>query len=248
MTKQNNETDQTFWKILTHDFRPPLQGGEAVWGGKTLPFKLNGVTLDTSNNECAAGWNFVDSIEAGFNIAGMWRTGRPSQVLVVHPSQDKIHRGNKWRASQLTIERLATNLEIESGIERFSECFGAFKSEMSHEQILWREALSRPINDINKVTKSLEIALKKRGLDWKLKQFDAARDARDAWDAWDALTVNYASLDKWITYPHDLLTTGIRDAFLHGLEIAIPVSDKTLGFAISEASNLNTVATDTATN
>ena len=222
----------TFFKLLTHDFRSPIQGGAPIWDGKTFPFKLNGVTLDKGDQECAEGWNFVDSIEAGFRIVGMWPTGRPSAVLVVHPSRDRIQRGNKWRSSKLTIERFATGDEINSAIERFSGVFKGFEKEMAHEQILWREALSRPLRDINKVTESLYIALKKRGLDWKLKEYPNARAAWGARDAWEALTVNFASLNKWITHPGDLLTSGIRDAYLNGLEIAIPTDKDTLGFSM----------------
>ena len=291
-----------FYKILTHDFRPPLQGGAAIWDGKTLPFKLNGVTLDKSDQECAAGWNFVDSIETGFKIAGMWPTGRPSEVLIVEPSDDKIQRGNKWRASTLTICKRANTEQINSAIERFSEVFGAHSKEMSREQILWRESLSRPYRNIDKVIESLELALKTRGLDWKLKEYQyawaawdardaraardawAARAARDAWDAWAALdawaaraaraawaawdawdawaaraawaawaawdawdawaardaldaraalTVQFSSLQSWITQPKDFLTKGIRDAYLNGLEIALPTEDKTLAFSMN---------------
>lgn len=216
---------QQFYKFLTHDFKSPIQGGDPVWDGKTLPFTLNGVTLDKSDNECAAGWNFVDSIETGFKFVGMWPTGCPSQILKVEPSKDKIQRGSKWRSSKLTITELATEDEIHSAIERFSELFVGYAKEMSVEQILWREALSRPSYDLNVVTDSLQQALSKRDLKWELKQFDAA---------WAALTVNFASLNKWITQPSDLLTTGIRDAYLNGLEIAIPVAKDTLGFAMKE--------------
>lgn len=30
----------TSYKILTHDYRPPLQGGEPVWDGETLPWAM----------------------------------------------------------------------------------------------------------------------------------------------------------------------------------------------------------------
>jgi hypothetical protein len=107
---------QLFFKLLTHDYRSPIQGGSPIWDGATLPFELNGVALDESNNECAPGWNFVDSIEAGFKIVGMWPTGRPSQILNVRPARDKIKRGNKWRASKLTIESLATEDQVNAAI------------------------------------------------------------------------------------------------------------------------------------
>ena len=46
---------------------------------------------------------------------------------------------------------------------------------------------------------------------------------------------DFASLNKWITHPSDLLTTGIRDAYLHGLEVALPVEKDTLGFSMGKA-------------
>lgn len=30
-------SNRTFYKILTHDFYPPLQGGKPIWDGVTLP-------------------------------------------------------------------------------------------------------------------------------------------------------------------------------------------------------------------
>ena len=63
----------------------------------------------------------------------------------------------------------------------------------------------------------------------------AARDAWAAWDAWaarDALTVQFASVQQWISHPADLLTVGLRDAYLCGLEIALPTEPNTLGWAM----------------
>jgi hypothetical protein len=297
-TRANTRKGQTtFWKILNHDFSPPLQGGQPIFDGKTFPFKLNGVKLDVSDTECGQGWNFVSDIETGFKIAGMWRTGRPNAILKVEPSDDKIQRGNKWRCSVLNLQRFAELSEIQSAIERFSTVFGAHTKEMAREQILWFEALSRPLHDENAVTLALETALSKRGLKWKLRKYEAARSARDSWeewaardardswaardarsaraswdawtawtaraawaardswaardaraardawlhgsawaarDAWAALSVQFESRQKWITQPADLLTTGIRDAYFNGLELAIPVDKDTLGFAMCD--------------
>lgn len=63
-----------------------------------------------------------------------------------------------------------------------------------------------------------------------------ARDARDAWDAraaWDALTLQFTARSGWISLHHDCLTVGIRDAYLHGLEIAAPGPDNALVWAMS---------------
>jgi hypothetical protein len=68
-----------------------------------------------------------------------------------------------------------------------------------------------------------------------------ARDARvawaawDAWDAWAALSVQFAARMKWIdVYACDRLTVGIRDAFAHGLAVALPVARGILGYAMEE--------------
>lgn len=68
-----------FYKIWTHDFCSPLQGGKPVWDG-SMPFTLPTVKLDTGSEECSHGWNFVDDLAKGFEIAGMWPNGRPSCV------------------------------------------------------------------------------------------------------------------------------------------------------------------------
>jgi hypothetical protein len=65
-----------------------------------------------------------------------------------------------------------------------------------------------------------------------------ARAARAAWDAraaraaMDALTVHYASVRGWITHDRSLLTTGLRDAYLHGLAIAVPCGTNELGYTM----------------
>ena len=99
------------WKLLTSDFRPPIQGGDPVFDG-AYPHVLPTVKLDTSNAECSFGWNYSPTIEAGFNLAGLWRTGRPNAVVLVEPSADAIQRGDKWRTSSLTLVRHATDDEI----------------------------------------------------------------------------------------------------------------------------------------
>ena len=239
----------TGYKIFTHDYCSPLQGGKAVWDG-SVPFQLPPVALDTSEAECAAGWNFCESIEDGFQIAGMWLTGRSSVVAVVEANGDAIKRGNKWRASAPKIVGLASEVEICKAIERFSKVFIGAEAEMASEQIAWRYALSRPENNKAAVVEALEKALAHRGLKWELKEHANARDAwaawaaldawdaldarvaRDAWDARDALTVFYAAKKRWIKEPADLLTTGLREAYANGLEIALPISSNKLGWSM----------------
>jgi hypothetical protein len=74
---------------------------------------------------------------------------------------------------------------------------------------------------------------------WDARDAWEAWDARDAWNewaAWDAraaLTVQYATLNKWTAHDDPmLLTAGLRDAYRHGLGVALPVGPRTLGWAI----------------
>jgi hypothetical protein len=60
--------------------------------------------------------------------------------------------------------------------------------------------------------------------------------ARAAFAADFALSVRLASLRRWIPEPKETLTVGIRDAYAHGLEVALPVAPRTLGWAAAERS------------
>ena len=62
----------------------------------------------------------------------------------------------------------------------------------------------------------------------------AARDARDARDARAALTVNYAATNGWVDLDPQLLTTGLRDAYLNGLGVALPAAENELGWAMAK--------------
>ncbi len=175
-----------FWKLLTHDYRPPLQGGEPIWDGKALPFSLPRVHCDSSSVECGAGWNFVRTIEDGFRIAGLWRDGRPATVLAVEPDGKYFERGNKLRCASLSLVRRATDDEVYSAIGEFSKVFGAHAEAMALEQRLWWQALGRPLLDPGAVVIGLQAALDARGLQWRLKEFSSETAAWDAWDAWAA--------------------------------------------------------------
>ena len=70
------------YKVLTHDFRPPIQGGDPVLpAGVTFPYQLPMVEADASDAECGAGWNACANIETAIRIAGEWPDGRPSKVF-----------------------------------------------------------------------------------------------------------------------------------------------------------------------
>lgn len=248
--KGESMTDKPMWKVFTHDFCSPIQGGKPIWDG-SVPFVLPAVTLDDSDVGCGAGWNFVDSIASGFQIAGMWPSGRPSSVFLVEPSGDLIQRGGKWRSSGGKILRLATQIEITQGVEEFSKVFNGFESEMASEQLAWRYALGRPESNEKAAVEGLEKALRKRGLKWTLKKYETARATwaawatRDAWATWDArdardaLTQFFVGAQNWVESPRDFLTAGIRDAYANGLELALPTEKDVLGYALARPPERN---------
>ena len=189
----------TNFKLLTHDFRSPVQGGEPIWDGTTLPFDLPRVVLDTSDEECSYGWNYVTDLAEGIRIAGLWRSGRPNAIVVVTPGDDAVSRGAKCRASTLRIERYASDDEVLAGLRAFSASFGAHAERMAGEQLAWRQALARPLRDQDAVTAGLRAALHARGLDdWTLRSFETARAAWAAWDAWVDRNAWAAIRDAWV--------------------------------------------------
>ena len=265
------------YKILTSDWRPPVQGGEPLCDG-TLPVTLPKVTLDTSTADCGAGYNYCDSLTTAATIAGLWPSGWPARCLVVEPSADKIRRREKRRCSQLTLRRLCTDDEIRGAMrELVASWAGAHADGLVAEQWAWYVALGRPLRDEAIVEQGLRAALDKRGLgDWTLYQYRDAWAARDAWDAWDArdaraawaardaraawaawdardawaawaardawdaraarnaMLVRAAVTRGWLTsLAGDHLTIGIRDAYHHGLAIALPTGPKELGWAMA---------------
>jgi hypothetical protein len=245
---------RTGWKALTHDLRSPVQGGDPLFDGR-LPAVLPGVRLDTSAGECGAGWNYCAEPVTALRIAGLWPNGRPSRLFLVEASTDAIERTDKRRASSLTLVREASDAEIASAIDRFSEVFGAHARFMADEQRAWRIALGRPRRDAAAVERALKVALSTRGLAWSAKKYEAARDAwdaraawdawaardawhaRDAWDAWDAraaLTVAYASVSGWVKDKPEHLTAGLREAYENGLGVALPTLPNVLGWAMDE--------------
>jgi hypothetical protein len=175
----------TFYKILTHDLRPPLQGGDPLPIDK-LPYETEAVVLDAGPASCAPGWHSVGDLATGFRIAGLWRTGRPARVFEVEPSDDVVERNEKFRSSKLTFARELDLEGIEKGVHDLSKPFGRYRRGMVSEQMAWYVALGRPEHDPERVEAGLQKALKARGLRWDLKRYGAARAARDAWAAWDA--------------------------------------------------------------
>ncbi len=192
------------YKVTTHDYRPPIQGGDPIWhSGAGLPCTLPATELDTTEHECAGGWNFTDNLAAALRIAGLWPSGWPSAAFEVEPSSDAIRRGEKYRASQLTLRRLLTEAEIRDGVLEMSQVFGKHAAQMAESQMAWRAALARPGRDEAAVQESLAVALAARGLeDWKLVRLEAwsAWDAWTAWDAWEAWSATpsaWAAREAW---------------------------------------------------
>lgn len=233
------------FKVLTHDYRPPVQSGSPVWDGKRKT--LDKVTLNTGPDECAAGWNYCANAETALRIAGLWPDGRPSVLLRVRGSADAVERGDKRRCSRLTIVGVCDECEVGVAVRGLSDAFGEHAQRMADSQMLWRLALARPKRDEAEVVAGLAATLAARGLDWKLRRHESARAAwaaRDAWaareawdarDAWEALTVEYAALQQWTRHDPLLLTTGLQDAYRNGLAIAMPTGPSELGWAMIDA-------------
>ena len=83
------------YKALTHDYRSPIQGGAPIWDGTTLPWHLPPTALDTSPQECGAGWNFCVTPAAALSISRLWPDGRPSVILEVE-TRHYLKRGDKY--------------------------------------------------------------------------------------------------------------------------------------------------------
>ena len=175
----------TAFKVFTHDLRSPIQGGDPVWNG-SLPFDLPETEVDRSNSDCGAGWNACREPCDALQIVGMWPNGRPSRMFRLTTHYPVIERGNKLRSATWNIEE---ELDVPSIIEHWSEVLAPHSLMMAASQINWWNALARPARSVHTVKTSLSIALKTRGLDWQLKQFDSS------WDAWAAR----ATGDAWAT-------------------------------------------------
>jgi len=240
----------TGFKVFASDLSAPIQGGAPVWDGHT-PYQLPEVVVDRGDDECAPGWNFCRDLPTALRIAGLWpRGGRPSRVFTVQAAAP-LQRGDKLRAPTLTIVRELPDAEIEDGIRVLSKAFTPHEEWMAAEQIAWRRALARPCLDAARIAIALREALDVRGLTWGLRRFDSeraawaawdardARDARAAWaawaarDAWAALTLGFASRQGWVQADAMLLTYGLRDAYQHGLGVALPTGPDELGWSAS---------------
>jgi len=184
------------YKLLAHDGSPPLQKGEPVWDCKTFPFELPKVALDTSEEECAGGWNFCRDIATAARIAGLWADGKPRHILTVETIGEWVERGDKLRAEGLRLVEVPSDRTI---VAHLGRPFGKHAQRMGRSQLLWHRAFGRPNHDEAKVEAGLRAALDARGLDWTLVRYEAARDAWDAWTAWDAWAARdaRAARDAW---------------------------------------------------
>src|SRR5882672_8174242 len=111
---------QRGFKVLTHHFCSPLQGGGPVWDGIALPHALPMVALDTGDHDCGVGWSYCSSIKDALLIGGLWPAGRPSTVFEVQAGADAIQRGKKRRSSMLKLVRQCTPEEIGLAMAKMS--------------------------------------------------------------------------------------------------------------------------------
>ena len=229
------------YKALTHDLRPPIQGGQPIFDGHT-PWTSPVVACDTGSAECAVGWNFCRTPAAALTIARLWPTGRPSTLWVVEAEDAQlVERGAKCRAPQLTILRRASGDECADAIWEHCAPFGVHRRAMADAVWLWGRALGRREPAPEQVANDLRRALDARGLTWTIRSYGDARDAwaaraawdaRAAWAAWDALSWRYAALVGWVKdAPHHEI--GLRNAYLHGLAVALPTGPAELGYALA---------------
>ena len=187
----------TAYKVLTHDLRSPMQGGEPIFDGR-LPFRLPVVDVDTSAEKCGAGWNACPTPEAALRIVGLWPNGWPSRLFqVVDPAQPVIEHGDKLRAASWTVAReIEITDEILARLHEPLASDGLPLADLVAEVRAWREALARPERDPAHVETGLRKALDTRTLKWSLRQYPNAQAAWDAWDAWAARDARNAR-DAW---------------------------------------------------
>jgi len=187
------------YKVFTNDLCSPVRGGAPVWDGK-LPYTLPVVGVDQSEKTCAAGWYACKNQHDALRVAGLWPNGWPSRLFKVKTSSEIIEREDKLRAASWDIVEEITDLK--PAIHELSKAFGEHQDVMVKEQLAWREALGRPNRNKIEVIKGLELTLKTRGLNWKLKEYSSPRAAwaaRAAWDAWKARD-DWAARKAWLAW------------------------------------------------
>jgi hypothetical protein len=278
------------WKVLTHDHRPPIRGGDPVWDGRRKT--LDRVKLDTGGKECAAGWNFCREAHDALRLAGLWPDGYPSVLLRVRGGKDTIEQNGTLCSSRLTILGVCSEDKVRDAVRALSGPLGEHADAMVCSQMAWRRALARPHWNEAAVEAGLRAALAARGLTWDVQRHGApweawttwgyrkAREALAAWEYWVGKASRHAwgvwdawerdATDVWLSWdPRDVwgrfaavaaecagdalaaqftalvggtdhdddpmvLTTGLRDAYGHGLAVAVPVEPCTLGWAMVE--------------
>ena len=198
----------TFFKVLTHDLRPPLQGGAPLFKEGQIPFKLPKVLVDKSSKECSFGWNACRTPEQALHITSLWPDGHLARLFKVEVEDDLIvERGNKVRFPSGTLTEEITDLtEV---LNKLHEPLGDIQEDLTQEVLKWIEALKRPNQDPDSVEACLQEALKARGLQgWKLERYrsiDAMHDCRirninrhlstdmrPTWQAWESHATSVA--------------------------------------------------------
>lgn len=121
------------YKVFTHAYRSPIQGGDPIWDG-ALPFTLPKVAVDESYLECAAGWNAcVDEVTA-VQISGIWRNGWPARLYAVETCEQVFKRGDKLRAATWDV---VEERPIAPVIQRLSKAFGPHEQAMYAALMGW---------------------------------------------------------------------------------------------------------------
>lgn len=241
-----------YYRITTHDLRPPVRGGEPTphVPGELLP----AVEVDASPGDCRPGWHACASPEAALRIAGEWPDGRPSRLWRVEAVGPVYGSGDKRRAATWrVIEEVGAEEARAARLRLYAPVAGDGLpvEEIVAEVEAWRVALARPRQDVAAVEAGLRAALEARGLSWDLRAYPtawAAGAAGAAWDAWDAgaagdawaagdagdagdaLKVYIAARRGWTQQRPDLLTVGLRDAYASGLGCCVPVEPGVLGY------------------
>ena len=192
------------YKVLTHDYRPPLQGGKPLFDGApgcVLPT----VPVDMDNAvECGrSGWHYSTDVPTALQIAGLWPGGHPSTVWEFEPlGKRKEASGIKSRAESGRFVRQLSEDEVSLYVRALTEQWaGDHTDRLVASQMEWRRALGRPGRDAPAVEHGLRLTLDARGLTALLRRCYAVPvDWTEPW-TWTTSAI-IATHDAWEYAPH----------------------------------------------
>jgi len=201
------------YKVLTHDFRVPYYDTYPLFNDAqefpfTLPAHIQWKEQVQHKKGCMfyckpyspleVAWSIYDTPENALRAAGMWPDGYPSRLFQINSTYEscKIESGCLGNYVDKRFSVLK-ELDVNSVIEKVSSSIFSFDVErLTKEQILWRDALSRPYGDPKRVKEELEKAVKYRNLDFQTMQFS---NSRLLWDAYLARGDLWSKGEKWDT-------------------------------------------------